>query len=285
MALAHEDERSGICKTFILGLGHQKCGTTWLYTYLTNQAHFAPGMAKEYHIWDAVDTPELRHRRVGPLQVRFANRSERGRLGLFRAMQRDPERYYDYFASLLTGQKTLTADITPSYSRLGEDRLAHIRDGFAAREVKAKAIILIRNPISRIKSAVRFNLDRGNYKEGIPKGETDFARALEHYYTSGQCEVRTRYNHIITQARAVFDEADLYIGCFEKMFEASEIERISAFLGVEADPSFAKVKVNKTKGAVETTPLDQKIMDFYADVYEFCYANVPDARDLWATKA
>ena len=43
--------------TFILGLGFQKCGTSWLYRYLQQSEKFDGGELKEYHIWDAIDIP------------------------------------------------------------------------------------------------------------------------------------------------------------------------------------------------------------------------------------
>lgn len=46
-------------KTFVLGLGHQKCGTTWLYHYLSQSRRFKGGIKKEYHIWDALDVPSM----------------------------------------------------------------------------------------------------------------------------------------------------------------------------------------------------------------------------------
>ena len=47
--------------TFVLGLGFQKCGTSWLYRYLQQSEKFDGGELKEYHIWDAIDIPILRY--------------------------------------------------------------------------------------------------------------------------------------------------------------------------------------------------------------------------------
>ena len=50
--------------TFILGLGFQKCGTSWLYRYLQQCRKFDGGELKEYHVWDAIDIPLLSYNRV-----------------------------------------------------------------------------------------------------------------------------------------------------------------------------------------------------------------------------
>ena len=52
-------------KTFILGIGAQRCGTTWFYEYLSQYENFNGGFAKEYHIWDALDIQVLSTNRVG----------------------------------------------------------------------------------------------------------------------------------------------------------------------------------------------------------------------------
>ena len=40
-------------KKFILGLGAQKAGTSWLYNYFNSRDDFFSGFMKEYHIFDA----------------------------------------------------------------------------------------------------------------------------------------------------------------------------------------------------------------------------------------
>lgn len=149
-----------------MGLGNQKCGTTWLYQYLRQSKLFAAGDAKEYHIWDRLDIPLLQH--LG------AN--------IRRKLKQSPNFYFDYFEKLISNDCNLTADITPSYSGLKADRLKYIKQNFASKGIQTKVVILVREPLSRIKSAVRFNLDRGNYSEGIQQNETDFESALIQYY-------------------------------------------------------------------------------------------------------
>ena len=42
-------------KTFILGVGAQKAGTTWLHRQFKKNATFNLGHRKEYHVFDAID--------------------------------------------------------------------------------------------------------------------------------------------------------------------------------------------------------------------------------------
>ena len=45
-------------KTFLLGLGSPKCGTTWLHDQLKTSSAYARGIANEYHIFDAITLPQ-----------------------------------------------------------------------------------------------------------------------------------------------------------------------------------------------------------------------------------
>jgi hypothetical protein len=263
-------------KTFILGLGHQKCGTSWVYNYLSQSPRFCKGIAKEYHVWDALDIPLQKKNKVKKIWFN-SNAIQTARY----AMQNNPNVYFEYFSSLYSSKKSIAADITPSYSGLKANRLEEIKNRFIKRNVQVKAIVLIRDPLSRIKSAVRFNLDRKNYNEGINNGELDFYNALEQYYKSEHCTFRTHYEEIIIEAKKIFGEEELHIGIYENMFTHSEVVRLSNFVGVDLNIEYEKIKVNKTFGTVDETNIDSTIKAYYADVYDFCFNNYPITQELW----
>lgn len=263
-------------KTFILGLGHQKCGTSWVYNYLSESPNFCKGTIKEFHIWDAIDIPLLKQNsahKVGfnsnPVQF------------IRHAMQNNHGVYLDYFASLYSSQYSIAADITPSYCGLEASRLDAIKKEFQKRGIQVKALILIRDPLSRIKSAVRFNLDRKNYNEGIGSGDQEYSKALEKYYKNEHCTLRTNYEAIISQSKQVVAKEELHIGIYENMFTHSEVLRLSTFLGVELNAQYASVKVNKTIGIAEESTIDAQIKAHCADIYDFCFGAYPITQKLW----
>ncbi|MDM7859708.1 sulfotransferase [Alteromonas sp. ASW11-36] len=264
-------------RSFILGLGHQKCGTSWLHKYLCESDLFARGFKKEYHVWDRLDTPLFKDKRE-KLTWRTFFKSN-----LMRAykMEHSEGYYFDYFDRLIGNNKLIGADITPSYSGLSARRLEYIKRNFAERDIDVKVVILTREPLSRIKSAVRFNLDRKDYTEGINVGETDFEKALLQYYKSEHCTLRTQYQNIILEAAKVFNPEDIYVGFYENMFDEDEVKRISQFLQVEPKYEFVKVRVNKTKNTVMETKSDTLIKEFYADTYAYFYQNYPVTKELW----
>lgn len=261
----------------MLCLGHQKCGTTWFHRYLCQNESFDTGVAKEYHIWDGLDVPQMRHKRRPFSDLWGEEKNKRRYL-----MQRRPDRYFDYFTSLFRPGIALTADITPAYSGLKMERLLFIREGFRKRGVDVKVVVFIRDPVRRIMSAVRSNLDKKNYKEGIRKGTTEFTDAVRQYYLSEHCRLRTSYDKTISQALDVFGGDKVYVGVFEDMFEPDNVKKLSEFCGVTARPEFASVKVNRTEAKVCLEKLlEQQILSAYQDVYDFCFRSFPNTQQHW----
>ena len=79
-------ERNG---TFVLGLGAQKAGSSWLHAQLNRRRDADFGFLKEYHVHDALTLPE----------AGFSNRRKRS-LMKPRTWRRQrfiaqPQRYYD----------------------------------------------------------------------------------------------------------------------------------------------------------------------------------------------
>ena len=266
--------------TFILGLGFQKCGTSWLYSYLQQSTKFDGGDLKEYHIWDAIDIPLLGYNRVkkpGILRSMYDKSNT-----LRYRMESNSSTYFDYFEGLYSDTVSITGDITPSYSGLQKSRLENIISEFNERGIRCKSVLLMRDPVDRIKSAVRYNLDRGNYDEGIKFGENNFIHALEQYYMTDHCKIRTRYDKTIETIREVFDEEDVYLGIYENMFDSDQIDKISNYVGVSSEYSFASVRVNKTKSpTVSSENIESDIRDYYSEVYEYCNEKIPETKILW----
>ena len=261
--------------TFILGVGAQKSGTSWLYRYLEQSEAFRAGFAKEYHVWDAVHVPLFADSKVRFPRTLYGTSRQRHR------MQADPAVYFSYFASLLTGTGRITADITPSYCGLTTDILHRIRAGFDERGIRTKCVFLIRDPIERCKSAVRMNVNRGYTGEGFTKVHDTYLDAFVEYYTSAHAVMRTRYDVTIGTIRSVFGE-DAYVGIYETMFERNSVLRLSDFLGVEPAPGFASERVFQGTGAFELPEdVEQQVFDLFAPVYAFCRKEFPETREVW----
>lgn len=58
-------------RIFILGLGHKKCGTSWLHKYLCQSDKFAEGFEKEFHFWDSKDILLFAKNKIRPSAKQF----------------------------------------------------------------------------------------------------------------------------------------------------------------------------------------------------------------------
>lgn len=104
-----------------LGIGAQKCGTTWLYDALATHPGIAFPAGKEVHYWN----------------------SPRGRS-------------IEWYSTLFNDDTQINGDITPAYSFLPKTTIQKIHAGFP----NLRLIYLIRNPMERAWSAARMALSR-----------------------------------------------------------------------------------------------------------------------------
>ena len=153
-------------KTFVLGVGAQKAGTTWLHSYLSSIDGVDLGMFKEYHILDTIYIPECKHYKSNYSIKSYAKRlirktTERRYYDRF-SFQDNIEGYFDYFEDLLNANDStyVTGDITPSYTGLPAECYRTVHENFSKRGIKVKAVFLLRDPLERCWSAVRMHRRR-----------------------------------------------------------------------------------------------------------------------------
>jgi len=262
---------------FLLGLGAQKAGTTWLDRALRNSPGFAAGAMKEYHVWDAVCGVDA----DGPPPQE--GRDTLGREALRARLIEQPDAYFDHFAGLLTGAgTTLTADIAPAYAALPADVLAAIRAGFSERGIPAKALFIMRDPVERLWSAARMYRRKGLTIAGLNPlmPEADYVAA---YAQTAHAHARGRYERTIESISAAFEPDDVFVTCFESLFLPEKMTALSAFLGVALDQSFAALPVNRSpKQADLPSPVRQGIIREFAQTLAFCRDAFPETIGLWA---
>lgn len=249
--------------TFLLGVGAQKAGTAWVHRYLESSPQCDPGFRKEYHVWDAVDLPS----------GRLARERIEKQGGQRARLLEDPEHYFDYFAGLLEpGRTRLTADITPAYAGLSVERLLAVRAGFEARAVRPVAVYLMRDPVERVWSAVRMDLQR----RGVEDAGTVEAR-LRSVRDDDQYGRRTRYDETIARVDAVFGRNAVFYGFYERLFEVATLRELCAFLGIDyQEPDFGRQVNVSPKGAALTDETVAGLARRFAPVYEAVAARFSD---------
>ena len=270
-------------KTFILGVGAQKAGTTWLHQYLKLSPFFNPGLMKEYHIWDALCIDLCRGYLIkGNLEPRVENldlfplgTAYREEILTLRGhIQSDSIPYEQYFAQLMYGEFNSTGDITPAYAGLQAHTYAQIKTRLESAGFKVKVVFLMRDPVERCMSAIRMQ---------IRKRQTgEVADLLRVAYRSERMSLRTNYHRTIVEIEKVFDPRDIHFGRYEEMFSVVNIEKLSQFCGVPTNLAAGSKMVNAGN---DRAPIDfelaKEISDFYSEVYDFCGNRFPQTKLLW----
>lgn len=265
-------------KTFLLGVGAQKSGTTWVHRWLEGSDGARMGPIKEYHVWDAATLPACRDFRRPVLSRGAQNR-------LVAAMQRLPFVYFDHFRRLLdTPGARLTADITPSYSGLSSQTLLRIRAGFAARGIRTRALFLMRDPVERSFSAARMLSAKENQARA-QAGDTGPALTaedwLERNLQTDAMRLRSDYPATVSALRAAFPPADIHLEFYETLFTPEGLDRLSRFTGIAGDPALAGQRVNEGNPALLRPDLARRVARHFAPVYRWAKHAHPAIRDRW----
>lgn len=284
---------------FLLCVGAQKAGTTWLAEYLRQVGKADFGITKEYHVWDGLTVPEMaffderphmgrRFRAVPPpLRLPVALRAA-SKKQVVAAMQSHPASYFRYFARL-AARSGLTGDFSPDYTALSEATLRTIAEGIAAQGVEAKAILLVRDPAERCWSSVKMHRTWKNTEAARANGvdpALSQEEAFRAYLDSPHSRLRTDYPAILARLRAVFPADRLFLGCYETLFGAPEIERLSAFAGIAPDPAFGAKQIHTAADKRSLPPdLAHEARTRFADVYSWAETSEPWIAEAWAARA
>lgn len=279
-------------KNFILGVGCQKGGTSWLRSQLKKSKNVDMGFTSEYHVFDALYVPECERFLSGKLEtlqktsLDLDGLSKKSQLLKHINFYIDTQNYYDYFDYLwYRGGDDLTTvgDISPTYSALPESALRTIKSELEARGFKVKVVFLMRDPIERCWSMARMQRKR-LLRKNPNKALTDEQQYLEKLFSTSQCVIRTKYEITVKNLELVFDQGNIFYSCYENLFEDKTINRLKSFLYLaNFDPDInhhANVS-KKTSSAPEIDEaLASKIVNFYRDTYEFCELKF-GVKELW----
>ncbi|MBP6645491.1 MAG: sulfotransferase [Burkholderiaceae bacterium] len=277
-------------KIFLLGVGCQKGGTSWLRSQLVKHPAINMGFAKEYHIFDALYIDACRpfqSRRLEALNTQSVQDRNAGNLTKLIDFFSNTDRYFEYFDDLYgrATQIQIVGDITPSYAGLPAAAFERIRAQAQAKGFTVKVIFLMRDPFERVWSAIR--MSRRNLQKKYPTRvfhENESQDILRSYKSEGM-EFRTRYERTITNLEMVFDPKNLFYGFYEMLFTQESMIRLADFLEIsELNVDFAShINVSpKAETGIEPDTV-KKVVDYYESTYQFClnrFAHV-GVGELW----
>ncbi|MCP5087546.1 MAG: sulfotransferase [Rhodobacteraceae bacterium] len=219
-------------RTFLLGVGAQKAGTTWLHYYLSSHPQVFMSPIKELHFFGNRGTEgkwpipmfqkKLRERHEKdqanvPPKPHTALR-ERIRMGS------DTKAYRRFFRKRVTDERVF-GEITPAYSKLDIAELEFVRKHFP----QTKAIFLMRNPVDRLWSQMRFSEDFGTLEElealiPVALNKPNFSK-------------RGDYSRTLSNLNAVFAPEQMHFEFYDILFSEAAITRLCKFLEVDPFPA------------------------------------------------
>ncbi len=250
-------------RTFLLGVGAHKAGTTWLYYYLESHPQVYMSPVKEMHFFGNRFEPEnawpyTRFRR----RLRESKqRSEGGGKPLTAlrarlAMGGDMKAYRRFFRRRVR-EEPVFGEITPAYAMLDVKELEFARSRFD----NVRVIFLMRNPVDRLWSHMRFSEDFDTIDDledrlhGITQ-KTDYAGRIDY--------VRT-----IQNLQQVFTPDQLHFEFYEHLFSDAAVQRLCDFLQIDYQPANFKRKLNVSTKVPLSPLLRPDVVADLREQYEF----------------
>ena len=277
-------------KTFILGVGAQKGGTTWLHRQLNCNKNIDLGFRKEYHIFDAIEDYErdktsknpkngFREKRIN--KIIYSHK--RGTLGRNLAQGRKKSRYaslelafidnvdnyFDYFDYLYLKNPEVDAvgDITPNYALLQTKTYQLIRHGLEKRGFDVKVFFLMRDPVERAWSLARMKQRKMSDEK---RDQFDEFKFIEKTTNNRFASYKSQYDKTIKELEKAFDPVQIYYGFYENLFEAENYHQIKNFLDIPLKPFDSSQVFNASpKNNSLPAELNQKLVLHFKSTYEF----------------
>ena len=272
--------------TFVVGLGAQKCGTTWLHRALSGHKSVLRAPAKELHFWDQFrDKPnqqrvakerarfEAANARFGKFEaipvLRFLTRRElqtrRLRVGFYEGTFEERLASYLAFLQFDRRRQTHLMDITPAYSRLGADQMRAI----ATLHPDVRFVFLMRDPVERCWSGVHHSMHVVDMSDDDRLAACEAELRQELAAGTGRHLKRSRYDLTLEAIREAGIRDQTLPVFYESLFQPDTVDRIGEFLGLPMLRAQSDKRVNAAaRGKTRLSPaLRSELREALAPAY------------------
>ncbi|MGG6238271.1 sulfotransferase [Nodosilinea sp. AN01ver1] len=231
-----------------LGIGAQKAGTTWLWSILKSHPDVWMPPKKELHYfdrdrkypsWSYLSEKHLLNRLTGSetyhkefrrlLKEDLTSAVRSGSLQQMRWMMRFYFGSYDdpwYLSLFADGENLLKGEITPDYSLIDLEDIQAIK----ALLPKLKIVLLLRNPIDRAWSQVRFEYTKGRFDQ------LDESAKIRHILDQPKVSKRSEYVRMVNDWISVFGKESVFVGFYDEIVSNPQnlIQKVCDFLDLDA---------------------------------------------------
>ena len=274
-------------KIFLLGIGAQKSGTTWLHDQLSKCTNVDLGFIKEYHVFDALFSKHCARYKQKLVSDLVNPKLNLDNLLLKKKLEfiENPDNYFNYFNGLISNNTDvqLVGDITPAYSMLHSEHFTFIKEGLTRRGFDVRVVFIMRDPFDRAWSMLRMNRD--NIKRKNPEHEltTNEEQALLDTYKKPDSVLRTTYERTILEIEKVFAANEIFYGFYETFFNNENYTQLEKFLGINIGTPNFRLKINDVKISNSlSVSTKSEIVNFYSNTYSFISSRFGSkVKDIW----
>ena len=268
-------------KIFILGVGAQKSGTTWLSSELKKLNVCFP-FGKEAHVWNNVEKSNLGKNNIALLDKKAKKKQKRVLNSI-----KNPGNYFKICEKIFLDQGCPIADVTPIYCSLDRLTLCRIREGLKGIDFSIKVLFIARDPFSRVWSMHRMSVKR-RLKQNPERVDLILPevahKALLKGHLSEANQVRTAYEKILPKLYDVFAAEEIGVFFYENLFSMNTYQSICEFLCLSpaAPPTFHDVRNSSTDIERPPAEIQREIVQGYRETYEYMRKAFPIVRSLWS---
>lgn len=274
-------------RTFLVGVGANKCGTSWVYRYLSSLSGVVASPLKELHFFNAnfhstaeqMDLFAIKravfHFKqegdvVGNLRSRPSFQASIDRV----KMIYDDNAYFDHFARICAPDTRTLCDITPAYSGIGRSGFEYMREFVASQDVSLKILFIMRDPVDRLWSHLRYRQQHDPSR--------DLLKSWSEMIQDPELFGWTDYRQTVEAMDAVFSDRQVLFLFFEDLFSEATLKKLCAFAGAAYLPPKSNEAVNETELKIDLPDgVRDELVSLLAPQYAFCrqrFGNrVPDA--------
>ena len=290
-------------KIFILGVGAQKGGTTWLHRQLNSNQNIDLGFRKEYHILDAISDMSqrgenkdsysgFRDKRIKKiLELHQAEklgknlgrqRQRSKNIALELAFMDNLDNYFDYFDYLYLKNPEVEAvgDITPNYAILKPRIFRMVKRNLEKRGFTVKVIFLMRDPVERAWSLAR--MKKRNMGESKQENFDEIKYILKRT-VDGFAFMKSSYKLTIKNLEKIFEQENIYYGFYETLFNEKSHEDIQRFLGISINKFDSEEVLNASpKSTHIPDDANKELIERFQSTYNFMHRRFGDSmKEIW----
>ena len=258
-------------KCFGLGIGGQRCGSTWIGKYLSNHPDHCMSPIKEMHIFDTIHREKVHPLRRNKLDLSKAdNQLKKSVTDIEKIIDGDMS-YFRYFDERINNNHRSFGEITPEYSLLGNQFLEII----AASHGNIKLFMSLRCPTDRFLSALtyygrkrpKFSIER-HYRKGLQK-------KLFCNHTRYTANIKNILSHFPRENIYFFYYEDLFNGSTDTLFQLCDHLQIKRIHPKDNQLPYEKTINNTSKPSNTRRPNHEEMKAIY-NQFRSEYEAIPD---------